>query len=447
MPISKPQRSVVLFAALVAGVAPAEAWAFCGTYVGSAGSAIYNEVSEVVLARSGKRTTLSLRNDVVGDVNDFALVVPIPSVIPEDQIHTLDHDIFKALDDYSAPRLVEYRCADFEWDSDADTDADADSDTDSDADADSDTDVDVEAEYIVGEYDIVILSAEGGDSLESWLDSHGYAMPEDSGGMLQEYIDSGSYFLAARVRPEAGVVSGDALSPIQLTYPSDLVSLPIRIGTLSSSGVQDLIIYGLGPYSDGALGIANYPEIEVEDECLWDLDEHGTLGEFYVDQFNDAIDESGGAAWTTEYAWGGGKCDPCSGNPPDETDLVTLGHNLGTTDLFFTRLHMRYTPEQATQDLTLYPTRFTSQSQLRYIRHERFLEDRWPICDAGWVDDPGSCDDPGPQDTAGIEAEEEQGAGQVAQEKLGCSAAPAPRSWAWLALLVLGLTRRSTRRG
>ena len=113
-------------AAVLVALAPSQAHAFCGTYVGSAGSALYNEVSEVAVVREDQRTTLSLRNDVVGDFDDFALVVPVPDVLAEEDIHTLDHGVFGTLDDYSAPRLVEYRCEDLEADADTDTDSDTD---------------------------------------------------------------------------------------------------------------------------------------------------------------------------------------------------------------------------------------------------------------------------------------------------------------------------------
>lgn len=427
------------FAALAVALAPSQAHAFCGTYVGSAGSALYNQVSEVAVVRQNQRTTLSLRNDVVGDVDDFALVVPVPGVLAEDDIHTLDHSVFGTLDDYSAPRLVEYRCDDFE--SDSDTDSDADSDTDSDSDADSDTDVDVEAEYVIGEYEVVILSATGGEGLETWLDGNGYALPDDSEGLLQTYIDSGSYFLAAKVRADAGIASGEALSPLQLAYDQETVNLPIRIGTLSSSGVQDLIVYGINPYSGGALSIANYPEVEVEDECLWDQDEHGTLGEFYVERFEDAVDGVAGAAWATEYSWGNGACDPCTGESPDENLLATLGFANHPNDMFFTRLHLRYTPEQATQDLTLYSSGLTEQRQARYIRHERFLEDRWPICDQGWADEPGSCDDETDGDGEVVQAVTDPRDGDG--DDSGCATGGLAPSGLCISLaLVLGVRRR-----
>ena len=93
---------------------PTAALAFCGTYVGGADSELYNEVSQVAMVRQGTTTTLSVYNDVHGDTDDFALVIPVPSVLQEDQVHVLDPEIFERLDQYSTPRLVSYQCSDFE---------------------------------------------------------------------------------------------------------------------------------------------------------------------------------------------------------------------------------------------------------------------------------------------------------------------------------------------
>ena len=54
------------------------------------------------------RAVLSLMNDYQGEPSDFALVVPVPEVLQKEQIHIGDREIFKKLDQYSSPRLVEY---------------------------------------------------------------------------------------------------------------------------------------------------------------------------------------------------------------------------------------------------------------------------------------------------------------------------------------------------
>lgn len=87
--------------------APA-AWAFCGFYVAKADTKLYNKASQVVLARDGDRTVLTMANDYQGEVKDFAMVVPVPTVIKKEQVRVAEPKIIERLDAFSAPRLVEY---------------------------------------------------------------------------------------------------------------------------------------------------------------------------------------------------------------------------------------------------------------------------------------------------------------------------------------------------
>ncbi|NER80688.1 MAG: DUF2330 domain-containing protein, partial [Leptolyngbya sp. SIO1D8] len=84
------------------------ALAFCGFYVAKADTSLYNQASQVILARQGERTVLTMANDYQGEVADFAMVVPVPTVLQEGQVNVGDPAIVQRLDDFSAPRLVEY---------------------------------------------------------------------------------------------------------------------------------------------------------------------------------------------------------------------------------------------------------------------------------------------------------------------------------------------------
>jgi hypothetical protein len=403
-------------------LAPA-AHAFCGTYVGGAGANLYNNVSQVAVVRQQGRTTLSMSNDVEGDTTDFAMVIPVPEVLAEDDIHVLDHGLFTRLDQYSAPRLVEYTCEDFE---------ERDSTDDSggwaaggDVDEEGDGGVEVEAEYVVGEYQIVILSAGDSAALFTWLEDNGYAVPASSQDLLQEYIDADQYFFAAKIDEDAGIASGDKLSPLQFSYETDAFAVPIRLGTLNAREQQDLILYAINGYASGRVGISNYTEIEIEDECMWES-EGEDFQTFYAERFADAYAEAGEAVWLTEYAWGGSGCDPCTGTPPDEQDLITLGYDQTLEgdwrtvyDVYFTRIHMRYAPYEVSADLTLYHSNLDEQIQQRYIRHEEFLEDRFPVCDEGMRDDPGSCDPWNFSDEDDGDAEVRAGCGSKSSAPLG----------------------------
>jgi hypothetical protein len=440
---------MIRFFPLLALFAVPQAGAFCGTFVGTA-EAPTNSAGEVAIVRDGTHTTLTVSNDIHGDTTDFAMVVPVPEILGADAIHTLDLGVFDRLRAYSAPREVAYTCADFEGDTDTDTDTD--SDTDADSDTDTDSGVDVVAEYVVGEYHVQILSAEESDGLVTWLQTNGYAVPDGAVDLLGEYIAAGSYFFAAQVSPDAGIHDGDQLSPLQFSYDSDVYSLPIRIGTLNSPGEQDLVVYAINTYDEGAVEVANYPEATVESDCMLpdgeDLDTHVS------DALDAAFAEDDRASWVTEYAWGNGGCDPCDGAGLAEQDLVNVGfdpdYHYGY-NYYFTRLHLRYSPQEADQDLVLYKSNMTGTSQMRYIQYNHQMEDRFPICGTGFPDDPGSCDEDegGGGDDTGVSVDDTgdpatgDGPGEVTCG--GCSSGGS--AGGALAPLLAALVLRRRRRG
>lgn len=103
-PVLIPPSHVVLSLLLWNG----NASAFCGFYVMKADTKLFNKASEVVIARHDNKTVITMANDFKGDVKEFAMVVPVPTVLEKDQIHVGDPAVLKHLADYSAPRLVEY---------------------------------------------------------------------------------------------------------------------------------------------------------------------------------------------------------------------------------------------------------------------------------------------------------------------------------------------------
>ncbi len=370
--------------------------AFCGTYVGQAGSDLYNHASQVAIVREGNRTTLSLAMDYEGPLDQFAIVIPVPVVLGADDVRRVNPELFATLDAYSGPRLVSYTCEDFaEYERGpgcAFGCADYSLNVSKDGAAPmEDAGVVVESAFTEGEYDIVVLSAEESSGLYEWLDVNGYALPAGGEAILDEYIDAGSYFFAAKVTL-SDAVGARGLSPLQFSYDSDVFSLPVRIGTISSDGDQDVIIYGITTTAEGAIGIANYPEVEVENECMWDDGGEG-FGAFYTAQFAEAQAVESRPGWVTEYSWSSAGCDPCSGNPPDETQIQALGFTSDPWDMHFTRLHLRYGPNNVDQDLTLYASGIATNEQIKYITYKPELEDRYPICGEGMAADPGTCED------------------------------------------------------
>ena len=174
--------------------APKRADAFCGFYVAPNDAPLYADASMVALIRDGTRTVLSMSNNYKGPATDFAMVVPVPVVLQKENVKTLPLGVFQKLEALSAPRLVEYweqdPCNPFIYDGlkmkgggggpgmpMAKT-----------ADDDKDYGVKIEAQFKVGEYDIVILSATQSDGLESWLHDNKYNVPKGASTALAPYI-------------------------------------------------------------------------------------------------------------------------------------------------------------------------------------------------------------------------------------------------------------------
>lgn len=142
-----------------------ETSAFCGFYVGKVDTKLFNTASEVTIARHDDKTVVTMTNDFKGDAKEFALVVPVLTLLKKEQIHVGDAAVLTHLADYSAPRLVEYfdenPCLREELMERRSMDAmkimaPA---AASPQERDKTLGITVEVQYTVGEYDILILSA------------------------------------------------------------------------------------------------------------------------------------------------------------------------------------------------------------------------------------------------------------------------------------------------
>ncbi len=198
--------------------------AFCGFYVGKADTLLYNQASKVVLVRDGNRTVITMANDFQGDVTEFAMVIPVPTFIEREQIHVTDNAIIEHLDAFTAPRLVEYfdndpctRYLDFEALGNLKSKvADA-----QEVRRNNTLGVTIEAQYSVGEYDILILSAQESAGLETWLRQSGYKIPDGASRVLSSYIKQNMRFFVAKVNLEEQSRLGYRyLRPLSIAFES-----------------------------------------------------------------------------------------------------------------------------------------------------------------------------------------------------------------------------------
>ncbi|HEX4955406.1 MAG TPA: DUF2330 domain-containing protein [Thermoanaerobaculia bacterium] len=376
-------RRLTLFAAgslALAAVSPAGA--FCGFYVARADTKLFNQASQVVLVRDGDRTVLSMASDFKGDVREFALVVPVPTFITREQIHVADKALIDHLDAYTAPRLVEYfdenPCRRFYRAQGAIPPMSvAAPKEESRADRARALGVTIEAQYTVGEYDILILSAQQSGGLVTWLTENGYQLPSGAGPVLGSYLKQGMKFFVARVNlAEQSKLGFTYLRPLQVAYETPKFMLPIRLGMVNANGPQELFVYALT--RQGRVETTNYRTVRLPSGDELPVFVKDDFGNFYRDMFRRQVRREDGKAVFLEYAWDMAWCDPCAADPLSDRELNELGvfwvnpmmAEGPSKNVFVTRLHLRYDNEHFPEDLVFQQTGDRSNFQGRYVlRH------------------------------------------------------------------------------
>ena len=378
--------------------------AFCGFYVGKADTKLFNKASEVAIARHDNKTVITMANDFKGEVKEFAMVVPVPTVLEKEQIHIGDPAVLKHLADYSAPRLVEYfdenPCHVMLYERRS---MDALKSMPQAASARPEREralgVTVEAQYTVGEYDILILSAKESHGLETWLSENGYKIPNGASAVLHSYLKQNMKFFVAKVNlAEQTKLGFTHLRPLQIAFESPKFMLPIRLGTVNADGAQELFIYFLT--KQGRVETTNYRTVRLPEAQEIPLYVKDKFGDFYRDLFTQQVKRESERGVFMEYAWDMNWCDPCAANPLSAEELRGLGvfwqdnqtvmpRGKGfmpqpqAQNVFLTRLHVRYDAAHFPEDLMFQETSDRSNFQARYIlRHPWTGTDECPAATA-----------------------------------------------------------------
>jgi hypothetical protein len=385
--------------------------AFCGFYVARADQSLYNDASQVVLVRDGNRTVITMNSNFRGDVDEFAIVIPVPTLLEEGQINVAERTLVEHLDAYTAPRLVEYfdedPCqmlyrAEMMQDS-----AMAPGPTMRKKARAKNLGVTIEAEYAIGEYDILILSATQSGGLTTWLQESGYKIPPGAAPTIRSYIKQGMKFFVAKVNLATQEKLGYTyLRPIQIAFESPKFMLPIRLGMVNADGPQDMYVYALS--RNGRVETQNYRTVKIPTGMDLPVKIKDDFGNFYKAMFDKQYAANNRNVAFLEYAWDMAWCDPCAADPLTPAQLrqlgvfwvgenqnkpmprvqPALGRPLGPSlgpsqqaqprrimppqavDVFVTRLHVRYDNEHFPEDLMFVETGDKQNFQGRYvIRH------------------------------------------------------------------------------
>lgn len=385
-------KKLVLFAAIL--FVPLSVSAFCGFYVSKADTAIYNKASKVVIAYADDKMVVTMVNDYQGEAKEFAMVVPTPTVIKKEQVHITENAIIEHLDAYTAPRLVEYfdpnpcaqrivadgimmKSAAPMMESSALGGAAA-------------MGIKIEEQYTVGEYDILVLSAEKSDGLISWLNQNGYKIPDKADKIVANYINQGMKFFVAKVNlKEQARLGSKFLRPLSVAFATKKFMLPIRLGTVNAKEPQELFIFTLT--RNGRVESTNYRNEKLPSDINLPTFVKEDFAKFYKAMIDQQVKRDSMKLVYHEYAWDMGWCDPCAAEPMSAYELKELGvfwndqilsakkavdsankmaiAPMPVNGVFVTRMHLRYDAANFPDDLAFHETNDRNNFQARYVLH------------------------------------------------------------------------------
>jgi hypothetical protein len=381
-----------LLTVVALGAAARTALGFCGFYVAKADTKLFNKASQVVLVRDDDRTVLTMSNDFKGDPKEFAIVIPVPTVLQREQIHVANKALIDHLDAYSSPRLVEYfddnPCQRVLYDKAMPAPSAAGAMRESRQERAKSLGVTIEASYTVGEYDILILSAKQSGGLATWLTENGYRIPPGAPRVLESYLKQGMKFFVAKVNlKEQSKLGFTYLRPLQVAYESPKFMLPIRLGMVNADGPQELFVFALTP--NGRVETTNYRTVRLPSDVEIPTYVKNEFGDFYKAMFTRQVDKEDMRVVFLEYAWDMSWCDPCAADPLSADELRELGVFWqerkgprpdimpGAQNVFLSRLHLRYDGAHFPEDLVFQETADRQNFQGRYIlRHPWTGNDR-----------------------------------------------------------------------
>ncbi|MFK7857767.1 MAG: DUF2330 domain-containing protein [Granulosicoccus sp.] len=276
---------------------------------------INQAAEQIVFRQEEDKVTAMVRILYSGNAEDFSWVVPVPST-PE---ISLGADItFNELDFATRPQFQLQRegqvCPSDQPLPQPATDAAA-------PNAESDRGVTIEEELTLGPFDIDIVSSDNPDDMTIWLEENGYFLEDTGRGLIEPYVLAGMKFVALKLR--SGESSG-SIQPLIMRYDSEKPMVPIRLTAIAAEDDMGVLVWVV---NDARAIPENYEHVTPNYTRLdW---YSGSFNAFasYQSLITDAMNESGGQGFATDYA--GGITDQIHSSL---TDASVVENNLAQLD-------------------------------------------------------------------------------------------------------------------
>lgn len=182
----------------------------------------------------------------------------------------------------------------------------------------------VEVEFVVGEYEIVVLSSDEVMSLESWLMMNNYNIFVGVIEIFEQYIQQGMYFFVVKINLVKVIfIDGQVVFLLLwFYYIFEMFLLLICLGMINLVGVQDLIVYMIG--GNQCYELVNYFNVMILININVKFEVKEDFFVYYEKFFLRMFVENLGVV-IMEYVWSVLGCDLCFVLLMGEQDLVMFG--------------------------------------------------------------------------------------------------------------------------
>ena len=244
---------------------------------------------QILFAVENGRVEAQIQVDYVGAAEDFSWVVPVPS-LPE--VGVSSNRVFGVMKERAGIRFeltmtYDGNCMYPPMSAES-------GGVRGDATSNADDGVTVVTQSQVGPYDYAILQATDTLALFDWLAANDYVIPATAAPLVESYVLMGDemHFVAFKLQKDRTV---GEIAPVVLKYDDTQPMIPIQLTAIATQPDLGVTVGLLG---DARAVPENYLHVLINDARIDWL----SSGSNYDALINDAMDEAGGQAFTTEFA-------------------------------------------------------------------------------------------------------------------------------------------------
>ncbi len=156
----------------------------------------------------------------------------------------------------------------------------------------------IEEELSLGPFNFQVVSSDNPDDMSLWLAENNYLVTDRGEELIDPYVNAGMKFVAVKLR--SGESSG-SIQPIILKYASDRPMVPIRLTAIAAEDDMGVLIWVVNDQLGRAIP-ENYKHVIPNYTRLnWFAGSANAYGS-YQTLITDAMDESGGQGFATDFA-------------------------------------------------------------------------------------------------------------------------------------------------